>query len=103
MQQNVSNRHAMLFHVKSFKDCNVVLKVIVTSHLLMLLRTVEKHKIINPPMAEGVGCSPHPNRFSSFSREWEEVLFQAKYLARGSSLGHLSMKKFFRSDLLSWP
>ena len=28
---------------------------------------------------------------------------QTKFLAVGSSLGHLSMKKFFRSDLSSWP
>ena len=41
--------------------------------------------------------------FSSFSREWEELLLQTKFLAVGSSLGHLSMKKFFRSDPLSCP
>ena len=37
---------------------------------------------------------PHPKRFSSFSREWGELLFQTKLLAVGTSLGHLSMKKF---------
>ena len=37
---------------------------------------------------------PHPKRFSSFSREWGELLFQTKFLAVGTSLGHLSMKNF---------
>ena len=32
----------MLFHVKSFKDCNVILQVIVTNYVPMLLRTVKK-------------------------------------------------------------
>ena len=36
----------MLFHVKSFKDCNVILKVIVTNYIQMLLRTVKKHKVM---------------------------------------------------------
>ena len=30
----------------------------------------------------------------NFSREWEELFLQTKFLAVGSSLGHLSMKKF---------
>ena len=34
----------MLFHVKSFQDCNVILKVIVTNYVPMLLRTVENIK-----------------------------------------------------------
>ena len=43
----------------------------------------------NPPMAEGaVGW------LSNFSRKWEELFLQTKFLAVGSSLGHLSMKKF---------
>ena len=29
-----------------------------------------------------------------FSQEWEELLFQTKFLAVVSSLGHLSIKKF---------
>ena len=37
---------------------------------------------------------PHPKRFSSFSREGGELLFQTKFLAVGTSLGHLSMKNF---------
>ena len=32
--------------------------------------------------------------FPVFSREWEELLFQTKFLAVGTSLGHLSTKKF---------
>ena len=61
----------------------------------------------NPPMAKGGGggggCHPLTG-FSSFSREWEELFWQTKFLAVvGSSLGHVSMKKFFRSDLPSWP
>ena len=32
--------------------------------------------------------------FSNFSLEWEELLLQTKFLAVGSSLGHLSRKKF---------
>ena len=38
---------------------------------------------------------PDPKRFSSFSREWGELLFQTKFLAVGTSLGHLSMKIHF--------
>ena len=41
----------------------------------------------------GVECHP-PASFSSFSREWEKLLFQTKFLAVGSSLGHLSIKNF---------
>ena len=37
---------------------------------------------------------PPQEFFSSSSREWEELSFQTKFLAIGSSLGHLSMKKF---------
>ena len=37
---------------------------------------------------------PPPTDFSSFSREWEELLFQTKFLAVISSLGHLSIKSF---------
>ena len=51
-------------------------------------------------MAKGVKWMRPPNRFfCNFSREWEEFLLQTKFLAIGSSLGHLSMKKF-RSDCL---
>ena len=35
-----------------------------------------------------------PIRFSSFSREWEELLFQTKFLAVVSSLGHLSTDNY---------
>ena len=42
---------------------------------------------------------PLPTGFSSSSLEWEEPFLQTKFLAVGSSLGHLSMEKFFRSDL----
>ena len=55
---------------------------------------------LNPPMAKG-DATP-PTGFSDFSREWKELFLQTKFLAEGSSLEHLSMKKFFRSDLLSW-
>ena len=49
----------------------------------------------NPPMAgEEAG-------FPSFSHKCEEFL-QTKLIPVGSSLGHLSMKKIFKSDLLSW-
>ena len=37
---------------------------------------------------------PPQTGFSSFSREWEEFLFQTKFLAVVSSLGHLSIKNF---------
>ena len=37
---------------------------------------------------------PTPTGFSSFSQEWEDLLFQTKFLAVFSSLGHLSIKKF---------
>ena len=39
---------------------------------------------------QGVDDTPAPNRFSNFSPEWEELLLQTKFLAAGSSLGHLS-------------
>ena len=35
----------MLFHVKSFRDYNIMLKVIVTNYVPMLLKIVRKHKI----------------------------------------------------------
>ena len=45
--------------------------------------------------AAGVDATPHPpNRISSFSWEWEELLFQTNFLAVVSFLGHLSMKIF---------
>ena len=57
--------------------------------------------LINPLMAKGVDATL--NRFfSNFSQKWEELLLQTKFLPVGSSLGHLPMKKFFRSDLPSW-
>ena len=42
---------------------------------------------------------PPPTGFSNFSREWEELSSQTKFLAVGSSLGQQSMKKVFKSDL----
>ena len=63
--------------------------MIVTKKLL--LSDIE----INPPIArEG------ESGFSSFSGEWQELLFQKQVLAVVSSL-HLSIKIFFRSDQLS--
>ena len=35
-----------------------------------------------------------PKAFSSFSREWGELLLETNFLAVDTSLGHLSMKKF---------
>ena len=46
---------------------------------------------------------PPPKRFSSLSWELEELLFQTNFLSAGTLLGHLSMKTFFRLELLSWP
>ena len=43
-----------------------------------------------------------PNRFFQFFSGMGIVFMQNKFLALGSSLGHLSMKKFLRSDLPSW-
>ena len=37
---------------------------------------------------------PPPTGFPNFSREWEELSLQTKFLAVGSSLGHLSIKNF---------
>ena len=42
----------------------------------------------------GGGCLPPPNGFSYFSSDWGELLFRTYFLAVGTSLGHLSMKKF---------
>ena len=41
----------------------------------------------------GLDATPSSG-FPDFSREQEELLLQTKFLAVGSSLGHLSMKKF---------
>ena len=49
------------------------------------------------------GGMPHPKRSSSLSREWGELLFQTKFLAVSTSLGHLFMKNFFRLELPSCP
>ena len=50
-----------------------------------------------------MGVMPHPpTSFPVFSQEWEELLFQTKFLAVVLSLGHLSIKKVFRSDQPSW-
>ena len=58
---------------------------------------------MNPPMAKGGGggvdTNP-PTGFSNFSQNWEEVYLQTKFLPVGSSLGHLSMKKFCRLALI---
>ena len=59
---------------------------------------------INPPMAkgvEGVGCHPLQQVSAIFLRNGKSFL-QIKFLAVGSSLEHLSMKKFVRSDLSYW-
>ena len=37
---------------------------------------------------------PPPTGFSHFSLEWEELFLRTKFLAVGSSLGHLSMEQF---------
>ena len=55
----------------------------------------------NPPMARGEVDAIPPTGFSRFSREWEDLSLQTKFLAVGSALGYLSMKNFFKSDLLS--
>ena len=48
---------------------------------------------------EGGGWMPPlPTAFSEMGR----AFLQTKFLPVGSSLGHLSMKKLFRSDLPSW-
>ena len=50
--------------------------------------------IVNPPMAKGRGEMLPPTGFSNFSREYEELLLQTKFLAVDSFHGHLSKKKF---------
>ena len=58
---------------------------------------------INPPMAKGGGGvdATLPTGFSNFSQKFEELFLQTKLFPIGSSLGHLPMKKFFKSDLPS--
>ena len=55
-------------------------------------------------MAKEGGWMPPPPQtgFYNYPLEWENLYLQAKFLAAGLFLGHLSMKTFFRSDLLSW-
>ena len=72
------------------------------------------NKVFNTPMAKGEGgggrgegggggeVDATPTGFFNFSREWEELFLQTKFLAVGSSLANLAMKKIFRSDLPSW-
>ena len=48
---------------------------------------------------EGVDVSA--NRFFQFFSEMGRAFLQTKFLFVGSSLGHLSMKKFFLLDLPS--
>ena len=57
----------------------------------------------NPPMAKGGGggCHPPQQVFPISLRNGKSFL-QTKFLPVGSSLGHLPMKKFFKSDLPSW-
>ena len=65
--------------------------------ILICKGTSELSKELNPPMAEGgeEGVDATlPTSFSRFSQEWEELLFQTKFLAVVSSLGHLFIKKF---------
>ena len=71
--------------------------------LIDKLRHLEKsvNAAINWPREGGGGGCHSPLGFSSFSREWKELLFQTKFLAVGSCLRHLFMKNFFRSDLPS--
>ena len=49
----------------------------------------------------GWGWMPPQQIFPIFLGNGKAFL-QTKFLVVGSSLGHLSMKKFFRSDLSSW-
>ena len=59
------------------------------------------NKEINPPMAKRGGVDA-PNRFFQFFSEMGRAFLKTKFSAVGSSLGHLSMKKVFTSDLPSW-
>ena len=51
----------------------------------------------------GRGGGSHPQQvFPVFLGNGKCFSLQTKFLAVGSSLGHLSMRKFFRSDLPPW-
>ena len=52
----------------------------------------QKHLILRLP--GGGGADATLTGFSNFSLEWKELFFQTKFLAVGSFLGHLFMKKF---------
>ena len=54
------------------------------------------------PRGGGGGHATPPNRFVQLFSEMGRASLQTKFLPVGSSLGHLSMKKFFKSDLPSW-
>ena len=77
----------------------------VLGHLKLVVQTTDGqgYFFINPPMAKGGVWIPPPTGFFNFSQKWEELFLQTKFLPVGSSLGHLLMKKFFRSYLPSWP
>ena len=85
---------------KSFiTKVSIFLKIEITNFGVPFMTSADT---INPPMAKGVDATPPPTGFSNFSQKWEKLSLETKFLPVGSSLGHLSMKKFFRSDLPSW-
>ena len=60
-------------------------------------------KYVNPPMAKGGGYhNPPPQQVFPIFSDMGRAFLQTKFLPVGSSLGHLPIKKFFKSDLPSW-
>ena len=72
------------------------LRLTVKKASIILIQNIHKY-VLNSPMTKR-GDSSAPTSFSSYCREGEKLLFQAKFLAVGSSLGHLFVKKFYRSN-----
>ena len=71
---------------------------------LQLIITITRNKLLTLRWPRGGGGihPPPPTGFSNFSQKWEQLFLQTKFLSVGSPLGHLPMKKFFKSDLPSW-
>ena len=61
------------------------------------------HGEVNPPIAKAVDpqqvfLNNLLNRFFQFFSDMGKLFLKTKFFHVGSSLGHLSMEKFFRSD-----
>ena len=106
-KQVASERETKL-HQGDSKECTTTCQSIsksVSKFLTLNFKIIAvSEPCINPPMAkgDGGGVDATPSRFFQFFSEMGRAFLQTKFLPVGSFLGHLPMKKFFKSDLPSW-